>query len=277
MSVLAKKEEIKKELETSPDLKCMPFIATEIIRLVDDAQTTSRELRSLISTDASLTGRILKIVNSAQYAMTRKVSELAQAITLLGFNQVKEIVLIASTEVMRSSPAATELFKFNLLTANLAKFICKPLDDFQLTESAFIGGLLQGVGKCFYLERYEKDYIPLLIKPEEQRREFEISLFGLPSEKVSYELLKGWDLSEDIAQAALNAKNPPHKHSSELEAAIYLACQLAKFDLDDGLDSKYLLSLDKEMLAKLKIKAPELRGIFEAAAESYKTTMATFE
>lgn len=272
-----KKEEVKEELEASPDLKCMPFIATEIIRLIDDPQTSSRELRSLISSDASLTGRMLRLVNSAQFAMTRKVSNLSEAIALLGFSQVREAVLLASTEVMRSIPAAVELFKYNLKLASIAKQLCKKANDHELADSAFVAGLLQGIGKCFYLERYENDYAPMLVKQPKDLVKEEIAVYGYPNYKVSYELMKSWDLSDDLAAAAYNVQNPPHKHSKPIEVALFYAAKLAYFKEDDGLSSDFLLGLEREPLEKVSTTVNELRDIFKEGYETFNTTMETFD
>lgn len=271
-----KKEEIEKELESAPDLQCMPFIATEIIRLVDDPQTSSRELRSLISTDASLTGRVLKLVNSAQFAMTRKVSDLADAISLLGFSQVREAVLLASTEVMRSIPAATELFKYNLFVANISKMICKKVDDFKVADAAFVAGLLHGVGKCYYLERFENEYAPLLVKQPGDLAKQELNIYGYPNYKVAQELIKSWALSQDLANAIFNVNNPPQDHSQELDVALYYAALLGRQDPEKDLESEFLLNLKREPLEKVGLRVNDLRDVFKEAHDNFETTMESF-
>jgi HD-like signal output (HDOD) protein len=99
---------------SSVDLVTPPVIFARVKRLVDDESSTAVDLAKAISTDPAMTARVLKLVNSAFWGVSGGVDSLPQAVSLLGMNQVHDVVLassvIASFERMR--PELMDVTKF---------------------------------------------------------------------------------------------------------------------------------------------------------------------
>jgi hypothetical protein len=82
-------------IEQLKDIPVMPEVAAKVARLTEDRLEISfRELETIIKTDPGLTAKILKIANSALYARQREIKSLQMAITLLGFKNIKSLVLL---------------------------------------------------------------------------------------------------------------------------------------------------------------------------------------
>ena len=79
------------------NLPVMPEVATRVMRIAEDKLDISfKELEEIIKLDPGLTVKILRIANSALYARQREIKSLQMAITLLGFKNIKSLVLLVA-------------------------------------------------------------------------------------------------------------------------------------------------------------------------------------
>src|SRR5256885_1402829 len=74
-------------------LYSLPAVAVEILQLTGDGEVDRPALKRCLENDPALTTRILKAVNSSLFGLTRKVSDLGQALALLGVKPLKMLVL----------------------------------------------------------------------------------------------------------------------------------------------------------------------------------------
>jgi HD-like signal output (HDOD) protein len=78
-------------------LKPIPPVAAQIMALAEDENSSMSEIADLIVYDPSITASLLKICNSAYFGLSRKVESVRDAITLLGLDQIVELVLLNGT------------------------------------------------------------------------------------------------------------------------------------------------------------------------------------
>ena len=79
-----------KDRDTLPPL---PDVVVRVHRQLNDPENSAREISKLITSDPVLTGRVLKVCNSARYSTgLSDVKNLRIAITRLGRNELKNIV-----------------------------------------------------------------------------------------------------------------------------------------------------------------------------------------
>ncbi len=71
----------------------LPQVAIKVISLVSNPNTTIKEFAEVIRADQALTGRLLRMANSAHYAQSAKVTNIERAMILLGLERVKAIAL----------------------------------------------------------------------------------------------------------------------------------------------------------------------------------------
>lgn len=281
--VNSKKEEIEATLNSAPDLRCIPFIAIETLRITSNPKTTTDEIQKLIETDSVLTARVLRLINSAHFALTEKISSIDAAIRYLGLIEIRQLVTLASSETTSSNNAALELFKYNLLAANFAKQLSKNIKDNKVKEMAFIGGLLQGIGKSFLLEEFPEEYIKLIFRNGQIRNDEdllakeEFSIYGLSNKQISKKLIIGWQLAEELAISVSNTARKLDHSSTILDLVLSFSSQAAHYYKDESLSNDFLLKVDKEALGKLGYRAVELRQIFNDARSDYLEMLAFFD
>ena len=75
------------------NLPTLPGVALKIIETVKDENANLDELGRILSLDPPLSGKILRLINSAFYALPAKVTSISHAVKLLGINAVKKVAL----------------------------------------------------------------------------------------------------------------------------------------------------------------------------------------
>ena len=111
-------------------LYSLPEICLKINELVNDSRSSAEDLAQLISQDADLTGRLLKLVNSVFYGLRVPVETVSRAVTLVGTKDLQNLAIMTS---------ACDLF--HGIPADLMS-----MDDFW-HKSVACGVLAQGLGR----------------------------------------------------------------------------------------------------------------------------------
>ena len=83
-------EDMNRNRVVSPSL---PEVAVQVRKLVNDPNANTRQIARLIGTDAALTARLMKMVNSPLYRGQEKIENIQNAVTRLGSAQVRNLVL----------------------------------------------------------------------------------------------------------------------------------------------------------------------------------------
>ena len=78
------------------EIKSFPQFVVETLRKLNDPTSNTSDIAQSLSRDEGLVLRILKLANSAAYGMTRHMSNISEAIALLGYKNVSNIVLAAT-------------------------------------------------------------------------------------------------------------------------------------------------------------------------------------
>jgi len=138
--------QIVEKISTLPTL---PTTVSAILREMANPDSSAIGLAKLISSDQSLAGSILRVVNSAYYNFPRKIGSLTDAIVLLGYKGIRGIVL-SVTAFRFFSNSSDYLDRKKLWTHTLA---CAIITDFlshklKIEENSdFEAGLLHDIGK----------------------------------------------------------------------------------------------------------------------------------
>ncbi len=115
----ARVDAIVKRLRELPSL---PTVLLEVNRVMNSPAVTVDEVRDIISRDPSITSKILRMANSSYYGLSYRVDTLGKAITVLGFNTIRNLAVTASVYDIFESLFKNE--KIEIVTKNgLSKYI----------------------------------------------------------------------------------------------------------------------------------------------------------
>lgn len=201
--------EIAQKIINTQDLATIPTVATRVLRYMESDDSDFKGLTKIIESDPSLSVKIIKVANSPLYSSRVPTSNLSQAISKLGMNKISNIVLgvsifskflIASRDEIKSF--LEKFWWHSACTATVARAITQKIGlNFQ--EKEFIVSLLHDVGKLamlqYDLESFKK-VMELVEFDREHPFEVEERLFGINHRNLGYEIVKKWELPEDLTE-----------------------------------------------------------------------------
>lgn len=143
----------------SPDteLPTLPEVAVEVCNLTHSETSSASDLERLIITDQALTTKVLAVANSAYYGRRETVDTIRQAVVLIGFSAVQDLVLGVSVmglfDPALQVPGMTMkgLWAHSVGVAAAAAALAKIAPWAVGSDRAFIAGLLHDIGKPLLL------------------------------------------------------------------------------------------------------------------------------
>jgi putative nucleotidyltransferase with HDIG domain len=195
----------------------LPPTVAKILQICNDPKTSPTDLNRLISLDPVLMGKVMKLINSAYYGLSQKITSLVRAIIMLGINTVKNLALstaVLAGLVKKSDFQALNLegfWKHSICVGSTAKLIAKERNvDVKLLEEYFIAGLLHDIGKIPLNNRLAKNFIEALSEAERSRHPLyfaEQHVLNVDHSEIGKIIVENWKLSKDIEDVVLYHHN----------------------------------------------------------------------
>lgn len=142
--------EIVKQIERLGALGTLPVVAEKINEAVARDTCTPAALANIIEKDAGLCARVLKLANSSFYGLSRQVDTIPRAITVLGFNMVRDTALTVSVHRLfagsRHSGLDVEGLWLHSLACAVAARAVVGASHAEEAQQAFLGGVLHDIG-----------------------------------------------------------------------------------------------------------------------------------
>lgn len=128
--------------------------ASRLLQLSADPDHDLMDIISLVRTDANLTARVLKIVNSAAFGLVNHITSIDRAISYLGERIIVSIALgdcagkLFDKELSGYEASAGSLWKHDLRAALASREVVLQSGVGISAELAFTAGLLHDIGKA---------------------------------------------------------------------------------------------------------------------------------
>jgi putative nucleotidyltransferase with HDIG domain len=268
LSIQQKRERTTKIISNILNLNVIPKVVFELMKILDNPNTTAHELNKIISKDQALVTKILSVANSPLYGLQRKVSTIDFAILVLGFKELKSIISVISiSDALKNKTDKylnqKEFMLHSYMVGSASKKIAKDM-GFQNNGEAFIAGFLHDIGISIVHRYLHSNFAMIYDLMETQKlsfRDAEIEVNGMTHEEIGSFLLEKWNFPAEICDAVLNHHNPGKAQTSPSMAAIvsvadYMTQSLKvgelKLDKDNHLDDYTLgkFNFEKELDAE---------------------------
>ncbi|MCU0609827.1 MAG: HDOD domain-containing protein [Chitinispirillaceae bacterium] len=220
------------------NLPSLPAIVTQLLSVVNSPDSSVDDAVCLIEKDPALTGKFLRLANSAFYGMPRTVSSISNAVVILGFNVIRSVVLSVSIMKMFSGDdkraISKEVFwKHSITTALAAKELVRHLMSFRMVdpESAFCAGMLHDIGRLVFNEYLGAEYVAVC----SYAREFGVPLIEAETHKLGIShaglgclMAEKWGLPVDLESVIVHHHAPDSTITgAELVNIVHLADLIA--------------------------------------------------
>ena len=262
-------EIVRKETGNLSDLSTLSDVAGKVLSMVEDpsSSSSSQALADIISKDQVLASRILKLVNSPYYGFPQRVSTLTSAITILGFNVVRGLVLGVSVfESMNK--AILGLWQHSFCASIIAGFLAKTV-DLKNAEETSVAALLHDIGKVVIFQKYPEDFAEIvrLAKDEQLSMvEAEESVLGINHAEIGGIVLKSWSLPFSLCEA-VQYHHSPHMSKAYISVAhvVHLSNILATA-MGIGFSGQDFVSvIHKDTYTVLEISDSDIQSVLNKA------------
>jgi putative nucleotidyltransferase with HDIG domain len=221
-------------VSTIKALPSIPTIYQELDAAMQSPHASINTAAVIIAKDMAMLSKILQVVNSAYFGLRRTISSPAHALSLLGLDRVKGLVLTVKLfeqcAQTRPLPVPLEpLWKHGITTAVVARAIAKSEGAGSLAvENAFMAGLLHDIGLLVlntnFPDRY-REVFRLIKEDGRQVLQAEREVFGATHADVGAYLLGIWGLHEVIVEAVAfhHEPRPTQQDNPRVFAAVHVA------------------------------------------------------
>lgn len=208
-------------------LVSLPELCLEVESLVDLPHTTAADLGAVISKDTALSTRLLKLVNSAFFGLTRKVDTLSRAVNLIGMQELRNLTLAASaTEVFTNIDSRlidmSAFWRHSVYCGLVARKLAKHAHVLH-SERLFTAGLLHDVGRLLLLMKMP-DKMECVVseyrKSDKSICELEIEHIGFDHAEAGAALLAHWSLPTSLCSSVRYHHAPAIAEDAHLESSI---------------------------------------------------------
>jgi HD-like signal output (HDOD) protein/CheY-like chemotaxis protein len=242
-------------------LPIKPVTYTQLVNLLANPNATIGDAAHVIEGDIGTSSKILQVVNSAFFGLSRRIGDIKTAVSYLGLEMVKMLALSVEMRASHGQPAPCPGFSLDaiqeqcLLSARIARRL---LSDKVKAQDAFSAAILQDAGMLVLMARLPDTFRQIVTTSRESGRpihEVEAEVLGVTHAEVGAYLLGIWGLPYSIVEAVahhhlpMRAGVPAWDVVGAVHVASCLAGELA-FPRSDGhvgagmvLDTNYLAQL----------------------------------
>jgi putative nucleotidyltransferase with HDIG domain len=271
-------QQIIREVESLPQF---PDNIVFLQKLISDPNSELTDIARQISTDPALTADLLKLVNSAQFMLPKRVDNIVEAVKLVGMKGLRNLLYTHGTQKILGTKydEMRSMWQHAYRTAfyayNLAKSFRKRKD---ILDDVYVGGILHDLGQIIIaslrpdlLERIKK----FCKEKEIPTKLLESFSMGLNHAEVGALVAKKWNFPEQLVAAI-------RFHHSPLEApedyrdvvfSVYLANCIADLERErivhDQLDSRVLMDFGINEDSQLDRIQGRLAAAFEQQSSRF--------
>ena len=208
---------LKKIVSQIESLPSLPSIYNEIMAEMQSEDPSIKKVGDIISTDLSITAKILQVVNSVFFGLSRKISSPQEAVVLLGLETIKSLVLSVKIFAEFSHKKFSwfnidHLFNHSMSVSTFAKTIIKREKlGAELINYSLMAGLLHDLGKLILATNFQEPYKEVLATAREFDQnlwDLEYKAFGTSHAEIGAYLMGLWNLETPIIEAIAFHHNP---------------------------------------------------------------------
>jgi len=218
-------------------MPAFPRSVQQILVLTSDINCAAKDLVNVIEHDPVLTGRILKVVNSAYFGLSRKMTSVKHAVVFVGINTIKHLALsiAAVGSLPRHNKAGLAFGKYlrhSLATGAIARQLAVETGlSGREAEDYFLAGLIHDIGKIvlsLHTGPEYRDTLKLIEEQNEPNWRIEEAQLGISHPAISMMVCEKWQMPEVVCSAIRHHHQlPDDTEPTRLMACLYTANALA--------------------------------------------------
>jgi len=247
------------------ELPQFPENISTINRLLNDPDSKMSDIAMHISNDVTLTGELLKLVNSAAFALASPCRSISDAVKLVGLRGIRNLLYsIGSMQNLMvvadksKKEMWTHAYRVAFYSYNLARNFCTSPAERNCVEDSYVCGLLHDMGKIIF-ETAHPDLIQKVHAVCEKKGIpadlFEKLIAGINHGEIGALIAEKWNFPDVIVNVIRyhHSPNEAPKTMYKITSLVYLADMMAHY-VDQTVD---YYQFDEAILAEFNITSEE--------------------
>jgi HD-like signal output (HDOD) protein len=193
-------------------LPTIPKVLQKLIESFSDEDVSVNEIAKQLAADPALSAKLLRLANSAYFHVSRTVATVDDAVRMLGFVMVRNLVL--GNGMVAAFPRIPgvdlqQFWRYNLYTASASRWLAVAADE--NGDTAFTLGIMHSIGQLQMHLGMPDAIAPLDKKThilDAGRAELEKATFGFHYGEVSAALAKVWNFPPFLIDALRDIPTP---------------------------------------------------------------------
>jgi putative nucleotidyltransferase with HDIG domain len=247
----------------------MPEAGAKMLSLLQEPETEISDIEEVLRYDPGLTANILKLANSAYFGIPSKIGSLKQAVVVLGFKRLKQLVVASCVSaVMDKSVAGYDLPSGNLWRHSIAVSIAAEAlvkdKKRKISQDVFTPALLHDVGKLV-LGTFVKEELEAIERIAAKGVPFVVAenmILGTDHAEIGAQILTHWNFPKEVIHAVRWHHDPDSPKTVTIQMDIvYLAnllCQTG--DTSDGTGGQSV-ELSPAVIERLGVQVDQFEEI----------------
>jgi putative nucleotidyltransferase with HDIG domain len=277
-----KLKRITLEVEAFPG---MPATAAKLLPLLDNPDSTPSEVENIVKYDPGLTANILKLTNSAYFGIPTKVSSIKQAVILLGWKRLMQVVttICMSPLMKKAVPGydlrSGELWRHSIAVSVAAELLVKAL-KIPDADEVFTAGLLHDVGKLILggFVKQDLEQIQAMVTKGISFDVAESMVLGTNHAEIGGQILHKWSFPAELVNAVQWHHDPEScENTCTLSDIVHVANKVGLMTgivkTEEGIDIEPF----GPVADRLGLKANHIEAIVQQTAEEVKKLSVIWE
>ena len=208
-------------------LVSLPDVCIKVNQLLGTSDYSVSQVADIIIQDADISARLLRLVNSPLFGQRSKVETLSRAVTLLGADELRNLVLATAaqrtfTGIPEEMVNMADFWRHSVTTGVMSQMLAERCNTLH-SERLFVMGVLHDVGRLvIYLSLPDKarDILHITGGDNWILPETEQEILGFTHLDVGAELMRSWHLPDSFSAVAGHHNMPQEAADYRLEASL---------------------------------------------------------
>jgi len=261
-----------KIVESIDALPQFPENITAVQRLINDPDSEIEDIARRISADPTLTADLLKRANSAQFMLPNRVNNIPDAVMLLGFRGIKNMLYSYGTEKLLNISEDGEFWEHSHRVAFYAYSLARSITrKKEVIDDAYIGGILHDIGHIIFTNinnELQVQIDKLATDKHMDKQLFEDMAAGYNHSEIGAKIAEKWSFPSSLVEA-IRYHHMPLECKSQNKAVVY-CIYLANCLSNVERQMMNIDQIDPKILQIFKVSNhDELTGLMNRLSSSY--------
>ena len=210
-------------------LPALPRTSSELRSLMAREDATVKQVADVIAADSAITAKVLQIVNSSFFRLSRRITRIDQAVSHLGFAAIRNIAMSVEVFSLWGRLAGAACFdpeRSQQYAQNVAAVARALTHKTALADDALLAGLLHNIGYGILIQECPQDMakvVQLAQADSMPMHRAEQAVLGASHAEIGAYLLGLWGLPHAVLEAVAYQHHPEQVQQKQFDVLAALS------------------------------------------------------